>query len=77
MNMKIKELNGVTIAVVDSKRHLISDVQTALDFIMSIQYETGCNRVAINKEAVTYTSKSLRDFMHESNKGKDIFFSLL
>ncbi len=32
-------------------------------------------KVAIIGDFTTYTSKSLRDFMYESNKGKDIFFS--
>lgn len=32
-------------------------------------------KVAIIGDFTIYTSKSLRDFMYESNKGKDIFFS--
>ena len=74
---------------------------------MSIKYETNCNKIALNKEAITdnffilskglagevlqkfinyqtkfaiygdfskYTSKPLKDFIYESNNGKDIFF---
>lgn len=74
---------------------------------MTVKYETGCTRIAINKEVITedffilstrlageilqkfinygikfaiygdfwgYTSKSLNDFIYESNNGKDFFF---
>lgn len=53
MDKKIIEQNGLTIAVVMSTEKLITDTQSALDFIMSITYETGCNRIALNKEAIT------------------------
>lgn len=107
MTKTIKEMNNVSCVLVDSKDIIIKDTQTALDFIMSIQYETNCNRIALNKEAFDesffilstvvageilqkfitykvklaivgdfskYTSKPLKDFMYESNNGKDIFF---
>ncbi|MBE6831235.1 MAG: DUF4180 domain-containing protein [Ruminococcaceae bacterium] len=107
MNTQIKEKNGVKIAAVSSGETLISDGQSALDWMMSVQYETGCSRIALNKEAIAdgffilssgvageilqkfinyhikfavygdfskYTSKPLRDFIYESNEGKDIFF---
>ncbi|MDF1495607.1 DUF4180 domain-containing protein [Caproiciproducens sp. CPB-2] len=107
MNTQIKEKNGVKIAVVNSGETLISDGQSALDWMMSVQYETGCSRIALNKEAIAddffilssgvageilqkfinyhikfavygdfskYTSKPLRDFIYESNQGRDIFF---
>ena len=90
-----------------SEEHLITDVQSALDLIMSVKYETGCKNIAVNKETIVddffilstcmageilqkfinygvkfaiygdfsqYTSKPLRDFMYESNRGKDIYF---
>ncbi len=74
---------------------------------MTIKYETNCNKIALNKEAIVeeffilskglagevlqkfinyqtkfaiygdfskYTSKLIRDFIYESNNGKDIFF---
>lgn len=74
---------------------------------MTIKYETNCNKIALNKEAIVeeffilskglvgevlqkfinyqtkfaiygdfskYTSKPIRDFIYESNNGKDIFF---
>ena len=95
------------IAVVNSNELIIKDVQSAIDFIMTIKYETNCNKIALNKSAVVedffilskglageilqkfinyqtkfaiygdyskYTSKPLKDFIYESNKGKDIFF---
>ena len=103
--MKTKIIN--TIAVVNSNELIIKDVQSAIDFIMTIKYETNCNKIALNKSAVVedffilskglageilqkfinyqtkfaiygdyskYTSKPLKDFIYESNKGKDIFF---
>ena len=103
--METKVINNI--AVVNSNELIIKDVQTAIDFIMSIKYETNCNKIALNKSAVVedffilskglageilqkfinyqtkfaiygdyskYTSKPLKDFIYESNKGKDIFF---
>ncbi|MDE6935962.1 MAG: DUF4180 domain-containing protein [Oscillospiraceae bacterium] len=31
----------------------MTDVQSALDFMMTVKYETGCTRFAVNKEALT------------------------
>jgi len=95
------------IVVVNSNELIIKDVQSAIDFIMNIKYETNCNKIALNKDAVVedffilstglageilqkfinyqmkfaiygdyskYTSKPLKDFIYESNQGKDIFF---
>lgn len=103
--MKTKIVNDI--AVVNSNDIIIKDVQTAIDFIMTIKYETNCNKIALNKSAVVedffilskglageilqkfinyqikfaiygdyskYTSKPLKDFIYESNNGKDIFF---
>ena len=103
--MKTKIIENI--AIVKSDDIIIKDVQSAIDFIMSIKYETNCNKIALNKEAITdnffilskglagevlqkfinyqtkfaiygdfskYTSKPLKDFMYESNNGKDIFF---
>ena len=102
----IKEKN-VEIAVVNSSEVLITDVQSALDFMATVNYEVGCHRIILNKSAIceeffnlrtgiageilqkfinyqvkiaivgdfsVYTSKSLKDFIYESNIGKDIFF---
>ena len=95
------------IAIVNSNEIIIKDVQSAIEFIMTIKYETNCSKIAINKKAITedffvlstgvageilqkfinyqikfaiigdyskYTSKPLKDFIYESNNGKDIFF---
>lgn len=103
---KIKE-NNVAIAIVNSSETLITDVQSSLDFIGTVRYETDCDRTIINKSAICedffdlktrlagevlqkfinyqmkiaivgdfsmYSSKSLRDFIYESNRGKHIFF---
>jgi len=107
MKINIVRENNIEIAVVNTSGILITDVQTALDFMMTMQYETDCNRIILNKSAICedifdlstrlageilqkfinyhvkiaiigdfsiYTSKSLKDFIYESNKGKDIFF---
>ncbi|MDE6875885.1 MAG: DUF4180 domain-containing protein [Lachnospiraceae bacterium] len=107
MKTEVLRKNNKKVAVVSSDDLLITDVQSALDLVMTIKYETGCTDIAINKEAVTeeffvlstrlageilqkfinygvrfavygdfsgYTSKPLKDFMYESNNGKDIYF---
>ena len=99
--------NGYRIAVVQSDELLITDTQSALDFMSTIQYKTETKRIAVNKEAIVedffalntciageilqkfvnynvklaiigdfsgYTSKSLKDFIYESNHGSHIFF---
>lgn len=99
--------NGTEIAVVKIDEVCISNVQSAMDFMVSVNYETGSHSIVINKEAVIedffilstkiageilqkfiiyhfklaivgdfsgYTSKPLKDFIYESNKGRDIFF---
>lgn len=107
MKTEVVKKNNVSVAVIYSDEHLITDIQTALNLIMSVKFETGCENIAVNKEAIVddffilstcmageilqkfinygvkfaiygdfsqYTSKPLRDFMYESNRGKDIFF---
>lgn len=41
------------IVIINSKEIIIKDVQSAIDFIMSTKYETKCNKIALNKEAIT------------------------
>ncbi len=107
MKTEVIKKNNTEAAVVSSDELLITDVQSALDLIMTVKYETGCTNIAVNKEAIVndffvlssclageilqkfinygvrfaiygdfskYTSKPLKDFMYESNKGKDIYF---
>lgn len=40
------------IAAVQSEEVLLCDVQSALDFILSAQYETGCNKIIVPKSCV-------------------------
>ena len=103
--METKIINNIV--VVNSNELIIKDIQSAIDFIMTIKYETNCNKIALNKSAIVeeffilskglageilqkfinyqtkfaiygdyskYTSKPLKDFIYESNNGKDIFF---
>lgn len=107
MNIDIVEKNGNNVAVVYSDQILIADVQSALDFLMTVKYETGCANIAVNKDAIVedffilrtrlagevlqkvinygmrfavygdfsqYTSKALKDFIYESNQGRDVYF---
>ena len=106
MKTEVINKNNVDIAVINSEDILIKDLQSALDLIATIGFETGCSRIVINRSAIceeffdlktrlageilqkfinyniklaivgdfsVYSSKSLRDFIYESNKGKDIF----
>ena len=107
METRIVEKNNIIIAVIYSEDVIIKDVQSALDFMATVDYETGCSYIVISKSAICeeffdlktkiagdilqkfinyqkkiaivgdftiYSSKSLRDFIYECNKGKDIFF---
>lgn len=107
MEITIIEENNIEIAIISSSEILIKDVQSALDFMATVKYETGCNNIILNKlplceeffqlktrlageilqkfvnyhvkEAIvgdfsSYTSKSFRDFIYESNTGNDVFF---
>jgi hypothetical protein len=107
MNITTIKQNENLIAMVQSEELLISDVQSALDLIATVNYDCNSCRIALYKSAVTedffklstrlageilqkfinygaklaiigdyssYTSKALRDFIYESNHGKDVFF---
>lgn len=52
MKIRVVKKNSVDVAVVSSDEVLIRDTQSALDFIATVQYETGCNNIALNKEAI-------------------------
>lgn len=104
MNTKI--INNV--AVVGSNEVIIKDATSAVDFVIEAKYRTNCDKIALNKSAITedffilssglageilqkfvnygirfaiygdyskYTSKPLKDFIYESNQGKDVFFA--
>ena len=53
----IKE-NGIEIAVISSNDIIITDVQSALDFMATVNYEAGCNRMILNKSSIC------EDFFH-------------
>lgn len=107
--MKIDTLrkDGILIAVVTAPNSSICDGQRALDFLMTVQYETGTHNIIVNKEALPedffqlntgiagdvlqkivnyrfkvafigdysgYTSKPLKDFFYEINRGNDLYF---
>lgn len=107
MTFRIVEKNGVKCAAVCGAEKVIKDAQSALDVLMSANYEAGTKNIIIGKKLVTdeffvlstglageilqkyinyggriaiygdyshYTSKPLKDFIYESNKGKDVFF---
>lgn len=107
MKTEVIRKNNTEVALISSNELLITDVQSALDLIMTVKYETVCTNIAVNKEAIVndffvlstclageilqkfinygvrfavygdfsnYTSKPLKDFMYESNRGKDFYF---
>lgn len=107
MNLTGIEENGVLCVLVESDEPVITDAQSAIDLLMSAQYDVGSKDIVIPKQLIAedffvlstglagevlqkyvnyggrmaiygdysrYTSKSLRDFMYESNKGRDFFF---
>jgi len=107
MQIDVIAINNIRIANIKSDQIIMKDVQSALDLIARVSYETGCDRIIINKSAISedffdlstklaggvlqkfinyqfktailgdfsaYKSESLKDFIYECNKGKDIFF---
>lgn len=52
MEIETLNKNGVCIAVIKSTDLLLFDASSALDLIGTVQYETGCSRVALCKDAV-------------------------
>lgn len=52
MELILKEKNGQQIVIAETAELMITDLPSALDFIMTVQYESGCNRVAVKKEAI-------------------------
>ncbi len=52
--MKIEHLknNGIDLAVVSGDEMIITDTQSALDLAMTVRYETGAERIAIDKHVI-------------------------
>ncbi|MEI6101878.1 MAG: DUF4180 domain-containing protein [Eubacteriales bacterium] len=107
MELHIAQRGKNKTAVVEGAEKAFTDVQSALDFMMQISYETGCDSAVVLKECVpeeffdlktrlageilqkftnyrfrlaivgdfdNIQSKSLRDFILESNLGKRYLF---
>lgn len=107
MKIELLKEKNVDIALVSSGEKVIIDTQSALDLAMTVKYETGTNKIIMDKRNISdeffilssgmageilqkfinyhikiaiygdysgYTSKPLKDFIYESNKGKDVFF---
>jgi histidinol phosphatase-like PHP family hydrolase len=107
MQFKKVEVNATNIAIISGSEIVMTDVQSALDLMATIRYETDSDRMVIHKSVISesffdlktrlageilqkfinyqlkvaivgdfsgYTSQSLRDFIYECNKGRDIFF---
>jgi hypothetical protein len=52
MKIKIIKEKNVDIAVIASDEILLTDVQSSLDLMASVGYETDCTRIVLNKSAV-------------------------
>lgn len=52
MNIEHLKDNGTDIAVISSEEELIVDTQSALDLVMTVQYETDATNIVISKSAV-------------------------
>lgn len=52
--MKIETLtqNGSTVAVISAEEKIITDVQSALDLMMTVKYEAGTKNIAIDKNVI-------------------------
>lgn len=107
MNIKKITKNHIDIAHIIADEIVITNLQSAIDLMMTINYEVGTKNIAISKNLIIddffilsnglageilqkfvnyqfriaiygdfskYTSKPLKDFIYESNHGKDIFF---
>lgn len=107
MEIRVDQRNDSKVAVVVSEDMVIQNVQDALDLMVSVQYNEGCDKIILKKEQIVddffelktklageilqkYTnyqvklaivgefascnSKSLNDFIYESNKGNSVWF---
>ncbi len=52
MDKHIIQKNGFTVAVIQSDKLIITDTQSALDLMTTVDYYDNCQRMAINKEAI-------------------------
>ncbi len=52
MNIECKKIDGTDVAVVSSDEKLIVDIQSALDLVMTVKYETNATKIVLDKKAV-------------------------
>lgn len=52
MNLEKIIRNGKTVAVITNDEKVITDVQSALDLIMTVKYEAGTSLLAVDKNAI-------------------------
>ena len=52
MNIELLENQKATIAVVSGDNIAVTDVQSALDLAMTVKYETGAEKIAIDKKVI-------------------------
>ena len=52
MNIEHIKTDGTDIAVVSSDEKLIVDIQSALDLVMTVKYETNATKIVLDKKAV-------------------------
>lgn len=52
MKTEVREYNGIRSAHVTSDEVLIRDAQSALDLIATVRYESGCDRIALEKQTL-------------------------
>ncbi|QUH25235.1 DUF4180 domain-containing protein [Serpentinicella alkaliphila] len=107
MHITTIKTGNTNVAVIRSEETVIYNIQSALNLIATINYETVSDLIVLNKTAIVedffdlktklaeeilqkfinyrvkvaivgdfsiYSSKSLIDFIYESNNGKDLFF---
>lgn len=60
VNIEINNSPGGPTAIVNAQSPLITDVATALDFLMSTEYAHGTRKIALNKEAISEDFFELR-----------------
>jgi len=53
MEIRVKQHHGIEYAYVVSDEVLIREAQDALDLIATVQYDAGCDRIMIQKEAIS------------------------
>ena len=52
MNIECKKIDGTDVSVVSSDEKLIFDIQSALDLVMTVKYETNATKNVLDKKAV-------------------------